>query len=260
MGADGENEGDTNPAENCHTKTNEVEEVLKRQWSWVPPQQGDTIQEIELEAEDILSIDVSPATDGTIRDISDTIGLNVEEIRDFRGAAPYIEVKRDSVTESRIGPQENINYDFEVPEDNTYEVVLENTGEETVSEEQEYWNELESVGAGVSFRRSIRDVSLSTKENYEIHVRAVQIDGARPAFEILDPDGQTLTSVEPSERINEVVEVEKEGNYFVQFENEAILTSGTWDYQIWTEYDRQLFGAWEYTIEHQYTEEVEVCE
>lgn len=46
----------------------------------------------------------------------------------------------------------------------------------------------------------------------------------------------------------------------MQFENEAILTSGTWDYQIWTEYDRQLFDAWEYTIERQYTEEEEVCE
>lgn len=108
LGADEENggdgEGDTNPVEDCHTETNEIEEVLKRAWSWVPPQQGDTIQEIELEEEDILSIDVSPATDRTLRDISDSVGVNVEEIRDIRGATPYIEVKRDSVTESRIGP------------------------------------------------------------------------------------------------------------------------------------------------------------
>jgi len=67
---------------------------------------------MELEEEDILSIDVSPATDRTLRDISDIVGVNVEEIRDIRGAAPYVEVKGDSVTDSRIGPQKNIKLRF----------------------------------------------------------------------------------------------------------------------------------------------------
>jgi len=71
---------------------------------------------------------------------------------------------------------------------------------------------------------------------------ARMIEGARPALEVENPSGGTMVDIGPSENIQRTLTVRETGRHFIQFINEAAVTSGQWDVQIdWeTDYEEEI--------------------
>lgn len=101
-------------------------------------------------------------------------------------------------------------------------------------------DEWESFSAG-----STRSGRLEMEEGQRIIVSArLTNDGARPAIEVESPSGSIVADVGPAEQIEREITARESGDYYITFENEAMLTSGQWDISI----------AWEADYEE------EVCE
>lgn len=66
----------------------------------------------------------------------------------------------------------------------------------------------------------------------QVHVKAVQVEGARPDLEVKDPDGEMLIDTHPAENIERSFTAAQDGTYYVTLTNEAMMTSGRWDVTI----------------------------
>lgn len=119
--------------------------------------------------------------------------------------------------------------DFDTQEQNCR--TVERTQEESLTDQ------LETVSAG-----SVWTFRYDLEEDERLIINARMVEGARPAVEVENPSGATVADIGPSENIQRTITARETGRYFVQFENEAVLTSGQWDVQIdWErEYEEEV--------------------
>lgn len=66
----------------------------------------------------------------------------------------------------------------------------------------------------------------------ELFIQAEEVSSARPKVELFDDEDNSLLEEGPSEEIQELYTVESEGSYRIEFENEALLTTGTWNFRV----------------------------
>ena len=99
--------------------------------------------------------------------------------------------------------------------------MVERTQEESLTDQ------LETVSAG-----SVWTFRYDLEEDDRLIINARMVEGARPAVEVENPNGATVADIGPSENIQRTITARETGRYFIQFENEAVLTSGQWDVQI----------------------------
>lgn len=103
---------------------------------------------------------------------------------------------------------------------------------ETDTIEEEVLDEWETVSAGSSL-----SYRLELEEGDQVSVTVIQTDGARPTLQVLDNNQQNLIETDVSERIERTFTAHRSGRYYIQIENTAILTSGTWDVDVWIKRD-----------------------
>lgn len=120
---------------------------------------------------------------------------------------------------SGSSPSSDSSNDFDSEEEDCR--LVERTAEDSLADE------LETVSAG-----SFWTFRYDFEEGDRIIISAKMIEGARPAVEVENPSGATIADIGPSENIQRTIIASETGRYFIQFENEAVLTSGQWDVQI----------------------------
>ncbi|WP_436345877.1 hypothetical protein [Natronorubrum sp. FCH18a] len=76
----------------------------------------------------------------------------------------------------------------------------------------------------------------------QLTIDVTEVDGARPALEVEDSLGSMIADIGPSSNIRRTLTIDTDGRYYVQLENEALMTSGQWDIVL--------------TLEREYEEEV----
>lgn len=89
------------------------------------------------------------------------------------------------------------------------------------------YDELDSWDAGAYYTWSLE---LDAGDTLEID--AVQVEGARPALVIKNPNGDVVTDVEPTAAVERTFDAPTDGTYYLTLSNEAMLTSGQWDVEI----------------------------
>lgn len=109
--------------------------------------------------------------------------------------------------------------------------VVTEDGESFASrDEDDLWplvDTREQIGPGDTLSWS---VDLHPRD--ELVVEARLIEGAAPAIKIEDPDGATVGTVEDigmGEQVRQQITAETEGQYQIDFHNQASLASGQWD-------------------------------
>ena len=105
------------------------------------------------------------------------------------------------------------------------------------TQEESLTDQLESVSAG-----SVWTFRYDLEEDERLIISARKVEGARPAVEVEGPSGAILADIGPTEDIRRTITASEPGRYYIQFENEAMLTSGQWDIQIdWErEYEEEI--------------------
>lgn len=109
----------------------------------------------------------------------------------------------------------------------------ENCRTVTRTQSETVLDEWETYAAG-----STRSGRMKMEEGQRLIVSArLTNDGARPAIEVEGPSGSLVADVGPAEMIEREITARESGDYYITFENEAMLTSGEWDISITAEAD-----------------------
>lgn len=95
------------------------------------------------------------------------------------------------------------------------------------TQEENLTDQLETVSAG-----SVWTFRYDLEEGDRLIINARMVEGARPAVTVENPSGATIADIGPAENIQRTITARETGRYFIQFVNEATLTSGQWDVQI----------------------------
>ena len=103
---------------------------------------------------------------------------------------------------------------------------------ETRTDTQRVYDEVETVTAGqtITWNPDLEEGDVLT-------ISVNKLDGARPALSVQDAGGSVIAGIGPEESIRQTITADSDDRYYIQLENEAMLTSGQWDIRIDIEYE-----------------------